>query len=458
MIYIGLIAAGLLLIDGLYSIVFGNLAQFAFHWSDMLYYLIEGAIAYWILFAIGKSISTAFKAEINEFLVGAGKNFALPKPLVRKYGFIMVMLLPMMLFIFVYSLLLAIFLGLWLTFIQLQSDYVYVWLIIASVVGPFLMAFAIANAFYRLLFPKSFTPFGLHVSPKDQPKLWEVVNGVAEEIGERAVDSIVILPDTGMAVFLEGPLFVTLFGKGKKVLMIGLASIYGLSVSEFKAVLAHEYGHFSNKDTNWGVYTATLHKSLIGSVQSLASTGRLGVVLLPGLWLMTLYLKLFDHVTGGFSRMGEVSADSRALTHYGKGAFSSGLTKISYNDYVFSQIIETQLLKLAYQEGKVINSIQNFIPEAHRILAKEGKSAIELELQQNDKESPGDSHPPLRRRLQFAEKFSDSTSPTSDGDVMDIINDNGLFDLLTSLFNARLASIVKRIHANEATKKVAEKK
>jgi Zn-dependent protease with chaperone function len=67
-----------------------------------------------------------------------------------------------------------------------------------------------------------------------------------------------------------------------------------------QAILGHEYGHLSNKDTSWSVN---------GRCWSAGGWFARVALINPGRWVVCGYLLLFGFVTSGFSRMREVFAD-----------------------------------------------------------------------------------------------------------------------------------------------------
>jgi Zn-dependent protease with chaperone function len=66
------------------------------------------------------------------------------------------------------------------------------------------------------------------------------------------VDAIYITPGPEIAVTERGELFKKLSGQGQRCLILGLGALNGMSQGQLRAILAHEYGHFSNQDTAGG--------------------------------------------------------------------------------------------------------------------------------------------------------------------------------------------------------------
>jgi Zn-dependent protease with chaperone function len=56
-------------------------------------------------------------------------------------------------------------------------------------------------------------------------------------------------------VLQRGSLIHQLQDRGERVLILGMASLNDLSQGQLRAILAHEYGHFTNRDTDSSTIT-----------------------------------------------------------------------------------------------------------------------------------------------------------------------------------------------------------
>jgi Zn-dependent protease with chaperone function len=93
----------------------------------------------------------------------------------------------------------------------------------------------------------------VEVTAAEQPELFEFILQVSREVGTDFPKHIYLAPDVNAAVFYDSNI-LSLFFPVKKNLVIGLGVVNVLNLSEFKAVLAHEFGHFSQKSTRAGSY------------------------------------------------------------------------------------------------------------------------------------------------------------------------------------------------------------
>jgi Zn-dependent protease with chaperone function len=93
---------------------------------------------------------------------------------------------------------------------------------------------------------------GRTVKVDEMPELWQMVRGVAEHLGTRPVDATFLTPGVEIAVTEHGSVINKLRDKGQRILILGLGALAGLTQGELQGILAHEYGHFNNRDTAGG--------------------------------------------------------------------------------------------------------------------------------------------------------------------------------------------------------------
>ncbi len=279
--------------------------------------------------------------------------------------------------------------------------------LVIVVIGSF---WAILKGFFG---SKKRNVFGIQLKREAQPQIWQLCDKVAREVETKTVDEIFLSPQPGIGVHLSGGLFSMLFGRTKRTLTIGMPSISALSISEMEAILAHEYGHFSNKDTAWNSLTftmaAALHNALLAMPSPWNAGGSIWMIvtsaLNPALWVLKGYELLFSVVTAGFSRMREVFADRTAIALYGQQNFCDGLLKVARNDHIFVSYFHPEMLRMLTEEKKMYVNVfdsmaQTLVFNDAARLADINKSIIS-----NEHRSTFDSHPLLKDRLSYARYF-----------------------------------------------------
>ena len=87
---------------------------------------------------------------------------------------------------------------------------------------------------------------GVEITIADQPELFAFLHDLADEIRAPRPHRVFLSPNVNAAVFYDLSI-LNFFLPSKKNLIIGVGLINVLNRSEFKAVLAHEFGHFAQR-------------------------------------------------------------------------------------------------------------------------------------------------------------------------------------------------------------------
>ncbi len=118
-----------------------------------------------------------------------------------------------------------------------------------------------------------------------------------------------------------------------RVLAIGLPLLVGLRKTELRAILAHEFAHFSGRDTLYSSFVlpvyvggATAHESMSEDMEATDSCMQQIPMMLPCLCL-SLFLRLFHVIDQHISRLREERADMIAVRTCGQQSFKTGLMK-----------------------------------------------------------------------------------------------------------------------------------
>jgi tetratricopeptide (TPR) repeat protein len=172
---------------------------------------------------------------------------------------------------------------------------------------------------------------GRALGESEVPRLWDLAREVAARVGTRPVDVIYMTPGTELAVFERGRWFDKLRDRARRALILGQGVVDGFDLDAFRAVLAHEYGHFLHRDTAGGDVALRVN----------ATMGRFAVAMIQqgnaqwwniGWHFVRLYHWLFRRITHGASRLQEINADRVAARAYGKQAFEEGLRHVIRRD------------------------------------------------------------------------------------------------------------------------------
>jgi Zn-dependent protease with chaperone function len=88
----------------------------------------------------------------------------------------------------------------------------------------------------------------VEVREQDQPLLFEFLHRLCEEVKSPFPHRVYLSWDVNAAVFAQTSV-LNLFVPAPRNLLVGLGLVNALNLTEFKAVLAHEFGHFSQKSS-----------------------------------------------------------------------------------------------------------------------------------------------------------------------------------------------------------------
>ncbi len=234
---------------------------------------------------------------------------------------------------------------------------------------------------------------GDRLEPQKHPRLRRVLDDVARQIGTRPVDNVYMTPGTELAVTERGGVLRQLRGTSERCLILGAGVLDGMRMGPFKAILAHEYGHFSNRDTAGGGFALTVRRSLLTMAYTLAQAG--AATWYNPAWLFLHGFNLiFLRISQGASRLQEIMADRWAAFAYGAKAFEQGLR----------HVVECSIRFQAHANSTLQEVINNKLALANLYAFKPSNRPAEKEITEavgnaiHAKPSPYDSHPsPVER-------------------------------------------------------------
>ena len=94
----------------------------------------------------------------------------------------------------------------------------------------------------------------IRITKEKEPALFQLIEETYQQVGAPAPKHVFLTTDVNAFVSYDSS-FWSMFLLVKKNLTIGLGLINSTTVSEFKSILAHEFGHFSQRSMKVGSYT-----------------------------------------------------------------------------------------------------------------------------------------------------------------------------------------------------------
>ncbi len=241
------------------------------------------------------------------------------------------------------------------------------------------------------------------------PKLRALLDDVAERVGTRPVDNVYLVPGTTVAVMERGGRGVlALAPKRERCLILGAGVLEGFRLGPLRAVLAHEYGHFSNRDTAGGGFALSVRRSLLTMAHNIARGGA-AAWHNPAWLFVNGFYRVFLRISEGASRLQEVLADRWAALVYGSGAFERGLRHVIERTVRFNAHVQTTL-KEVVESKKPLRNVYDFHPAAASP-EKDLEEAVRASFEAPP--SPYDSHPSPRDRVAWVRNLAASGSSAS---------------------------------------------
>lgn len=264
----------------------------------------------------------------------------------------------------------------------------------------FLGIFMIKAIFFFLKRDKSEE---IEIKPEDEPELFEFIYKIADEANAPRPHKVYISNSVNAAVFYDLSILNLIF-PSKKNLIIGLGLANALNISEFKAVLAHEFGHFTQKSMLIGrwVYIANqvavqiIHKrDALDRFLSALSHFDLRVAWIG--WILSIivwsiravaetFFQLVLYTQRALSREMEFHADLVAVSLTGSDALINALHKLGAADEAFEEslIFADEQLKKKKLVTNIYALQSNYIKQTAKIL-NDSSFGASPQLPQNDK-------------------------------------------------------------------------
>jgi len=238
-------------------------------------------------------------------------------------------------------------------------------------------------------------PEGTPVSANDAPELFRIIEELRRNLHLPQLHQVLVTDEFNAAVH-QAPRF-GIFAGTRNYLIIGLPLMKSLTIPQFRAVLAHEFGHLSRghgRISNW-LYRQRLRWSRLATMLEAQNS--------KGAALFTWFLKWYDPYFNAYSfplaRANEYEADAAAARLTSPQAMAEALTRIkvvgSYLSERYWPAIRRQaddtpqpaFMPHANLGQRVVQEIDDADAQAWLTRALEAKTTVD------------DTHPSLSERL-----------------------------------------------------------
>jgi Zn-dependent protease with chaperone function len=286
-----------------------------------------------------------------------------------------------------------------LLYLFIEAGRIPIKLVLMLIVGAGAVLYSLVNSLF--VRTPNLEP-GRPIKPDEAPALWKLTRDVADRLQTRPVQAIYLTPGTEVGVTEQGNMIAKLTDRSERRLIVGLGALPALTQGQFQAILAHEYGHFANRDTAGGGMAHHVRLSMRQMAINLIQNAQARPYN-PAWQFLRLYDRIFMRITLGASRLHEIQADRFAAMTYGIQNFADGLTNLTRQMIVFDYQVN-QEANSALREKRDFTNLWLLPPLDGQM---RGKMEQDLAQVMNRPTSAYDSHPapaldllPNREQLQ----------------------------------------------------------
>lgn len=283
-----------------------------------------------------------------------------------------------------------------------HGSYGIIKLLILCVAGAGIILWSILPRF------DSFKAPGPLLTENEQPKLFKMIAELSQATNEAMPSEVYLIPDVNAFVAQRGGILAI---GSRRVMGLGLPLMRVLSVTQVRAVLAHEFGHYYAGDTKLGPLVYNMRGTISRTIINLARQSNfiLNILHKPFGWYGVGALR----ITQSVSRRQEHAADELAARTVGAKPLAEGLRIIHGSAVAYGAFLQQELSPVLSRGARppLADGFAKFLGKPN--VASVISSEIEKEIA-GGKQSPYDSHPPLRERLAQLKEMEPGEIPEND--------------------------------------------
>lgn len=271
----------------------------------------------------------------------------------------------------------------------------------------------------------------VEIFEKDEPKLFSFIREIVNEVQTDYPKRIYLSSDVNACVFYDSNFWSMIFPI-RKNLQIGLGLVNTISEQEFKAILAHEFGHFSQRSMKVGSYVYNVNQvifnmlydneSFDNMIQKWANISGyfsifvfIAVKIIQGIqWILSQMYEFLNVSYMALSREMEFHADEIAANVAGYLPLKESLLRMDLAEHSYNAV-------LGFYEGKIPDNIKsdniykeqgfvmNFLASQNNLAFKNNLPIVsELDLSKYNKskltiKNQWASHPSIEERIKALE-------------------------------------------------------
>ena len=256
---------------------------------------------------------------------------------------------------------------------------------------PLVFAWMILKAMWVRIPP----PEGRLLVRREAPQLFDEIEAVRKSVGAQRIHRVIVTPDFNAAVAQVPRL--GLLGFPANYLVVGLPLMASLSREEFRAVLAHEFGHLSRHHARFGNWIYRIRQTWHRLLAILEHEGSFSTRLFAKFF--DWYAPYFNAYSFVLARANEYEADRASARVAGAGAAGSALVAVHAKAaYLDSQYWEKLWAGVSDRAEPPVAPYSELLARCKQLPAEVGKAYAKVAL--DAKPDLNDTHPSLAERLQ----------------------------------------------------------
>jgi Zn-dependent protease with chaperone function len=294
----------------------------------------------------------------------------------------------------------------------------------------------IVLAVVRSLFVKIDPPKGYRLRKKDAPELYREVNAIADRLKAPRPSEIIIDHRINAAAAQTPRLGV--FGWYRNTLLLGLPLLLGLSKDEARAVIAHEFGHFSGAHGKFGAWAYRVDQTW-RQLGEHFSSGHVN-----GAWLFVGFVGWFQPrfaaTTFALQRANEYEADAAAAEVAGPTNMARGLMRLVYLDKHLQDTFWEEVTQISKRSPAPPPQLFDTMPKAVRTFPEPALIERRLANALKSKTDFDDTHPSLTDRLTALKQV-----PPSIGEAIADLSKPVAHNAAEAFFGSRFEQVLRGV-------------
>ncbi|HEX8361280.1 MAG TPA: M48 family metallopeptidase [Longimicrobium sp.] len=237
-------------------------------------------------------------------------------------------------------------------------------------------------------------PAGRELAHKHAPRLFAEVEAIRKGVQAPRAHHVILTDDFNAAVSQVPRL--GMFGWHRNYLVLGVPLMYALPADEFRAVLAHEFGHLSRAHGRSGAWIYRIRATWAGILEQLRREQHGATFIFERFFAW--YAPRFAAYSFVLARSHEYEADARAAALVGPGVMASALARTAVCSRYISESFWPTVWNRAITEPEPPDAFTT-LGRTLREPVRAGESELLLAYALSAPTNSDDTHPGLAERV-----------------------------------------------------------